>query len=169
MLRFVLTRASLIVPTFLGIMLLSFVLIRLVPGDPIEVRMGERGITPERHAQLLHQFGLDRPLWQQFLSYVGQVAQGDLGVSIVTKSPVIKEFATLFPATLELGVSAILFAIVFGLPAGIVAAVRRGSAIDHGLMGISLTGYSMPIFWWGLLLILLFSVQLGWTPVSGRL
>jgi dipeptide transport system permease protein len=169
MLRFVLTRASLIVPTFLGIMLLSFVLIRLVPGDPIEVRMGERGITPERHAQLLHQFGLERPLWQQFLSYVGQVAQGDLGVSIFTKSPVIKEFATLFPATLELGVSAILFATAFGLLAGIVAAVRRGSAIDHGLMGISLTGYSMPIFWWGLLLILLFSVQLGWTPVSGRL
>ncbi len=169
MLRFVLTRASLVVPTFLGIMLLSFVLIRLVPGDPIEVRMGERGITPERHAQLLHQFGLDRPLWQQFADYVAQVATGDLGVSIITKSPVIKEFMTLFPATLELGLSAILFAIVFGLPAGIIAAVRRGSAFDHGLMGISLTGYSMPIFWWGLLLILLFSVQLGWTPVSGRL
>ncbi len=169
MLRFILTRASLIVPTFLGIMLLSFVLIRLVPGDPIEVRMGERGITPERHAQLLHQFGLDRPLWQQFVSYAGQVAHGDLGVSIITKSPVIKEFMTLFPATLELGVSAILFAIVLGLPAGVVAAVRRGSVFDHGLMGISLTGYSMPIFWWGLLLILLFSVQLGWTPVSGRI
>ena len=169
MLRFVLTRASLVVPTFLGIMLLSFILIRLVPGDPIEVRMGERGITPERHGQLLHQFGLDRPLWEQFADYVGQVARGDLGVSIITKSPVIKEFMTLFPATLELGLSAILFAIVLGLPAGIVAAVRRGSAFDHGLMGISLTGYSMPIFWWGLLLILLFSVQLGWTPVSGRL
>ncbi len=169
MLRFVLTRASLVVPTFLGIMLLSFVLIRLVPGDPIEVRMGERGITPERHAQLLHQFGLDRPLWEQFADYVGQVARGDLGVSIITKSPVIKEFLTLFPATLELGLSAILFAIVLGLPAGIIAAVKRGSAFDHGLMGISLTGYSMPIFWWGLLLILLFSVQLGWTPVSGRL
>jgi len=169
MLRFILTRASLIVPTFLGIMLLSFVLIRLVPGDPIEVRMGERGITPERHAQLLHQYGLDRPLWQQFASYVGQVAQGDLGVSIITKSPVIKEFAALFPATLELGLAAMLFAIVFGLPAGIIAAVRRGSVFDHTLMGVSLTGYSMPIFWWGLLLILLFSVQLGLTPVSGRL
>ena len=169
MLRFILTRASLIVPTFLGIMLLSFVLIRLVPGDPIEVRMGERGITPERHAQLLHQYGLDRPLWQQFASYVGQVARGDLGVSIITKSPVIKEFAALFPATLELGAAAMLFAILFGLPAGIIAAVRRGSVFDHTLMGVSLTGYSMPIFWWGLLLILLFSVQLGLTPVSGRL
>ena len=169
MLRFILTRASLIVPTFLGIMLLSFVLIRLVPGDPIEVRMGERGITPERHAQLLHQFGLDRPLWLQFASYVGQVAQGDLGVSIITKSPVIKEFAALFPATLELGTAAILFATLFGLPAGIIAAVRRGSVFDHTLMGVSLTGYSMPIFWWGLLLILLFSVELGLTPVSGRL
>ena len=169
MLRFVLTRASLIVPTFLGIMLLSFVLIRLVPGDPIEVRMGERGITPERHAQLLHQYGLDRPLWLQFVSYVGQVAQGDLGVSIITKSPVIKEFAALFPATLELGMAAMLFAILFGLPAGVIAAVRRGSVFDHTLMGVSLTGYSMPIFWWGLLLILLFSVELGLTPVSGRL
>ncbi len=169
MLRFILTRASLIVPTFLGIMLLSFVLIRLVPGDPIEVRMGERGITPERHAQLLHQYGLDRPLWQQFASYVGQVARGDLGVSIITKSPVIKEFAALFPATLELGAAAMLFAILFGLPAGIIAAVHRGSVFDHTLMGVSLTGYSMPIFWWGLLLILLFSVQLGLTPVSGRL
>jgi dipeptide transport system permease protein len=169
MLRFILTRASLVLPTFVGILLLSFVLIRLVPGDPIEVRMGERGISPERHAQLLHDFGLDRPLWIQFASYLGQVARGDLGVSIITKSPVIKEFAALFPATLELGTSAILFAILLGLPAGIIAAVRRGSIFDHTLMGISLTGYSMPIFWWGLLLILLFSVQLGLTPVSGRL
>src|SRR5204863_335743 len=89
--------------------------------------------------------------------------------SIVTHEPVISEFATLFPATVELGVCAILFALCLGLPAGIIAAVRRNSVFDHGVMGISLTGYTMPIFWWGLLLILLFSVQLGLTPVSGRL
>ncbi len=169
MLRFILTRVSLVIPTFLGVTFLTFLLIRLVPGDPIEVRVGERGIPPERLAQLRHELGLDRPLWQQFLDYVGGVLGGDLGVSLVTRNTVLDEFLTLFPATLELVASAMLFATLVGLPAGIVAAVRRGSVFDHGVMGLSLTGYSMPIFWWGLLLILFFSVGLGWTPVSGRL
>ncbi|MBI1776224.1 MAG: ABC transporter permease subunit [Proteobacteria bacterium] len=169
MLRFVLTRVSLVIPTFFGITLLSFMLIHLVPGDPIEVRMGERGILPERLAMLRAEMGLDQPLWWQFLVYLGDLAHGDLGISIITKKPVLTEFVTLFPATLELATAAMLFALLFGLPAGIVAAVKRGSIFDHGLMGVSLTGYSMPIFWWGLLLILLFSVQLGWTPVSGRI
>ncbi len=168
MLRFILTRVSLVIPTFLGVTLLSFLLIRLVPGDPIEVRVGERGITPERLAQLRHDLGLDLPLWRQFLDYISNVLSGDLGVSLVTQNPVLSEFLTLFPATVELGAMAVLFAILVGLPAGIIAAVKRGSLFDHGIMGISLTGYSMPIFWWGLLLILFFSVQLGWTPVSGR-
>jgi dipeptide transport system permease protein len=154
MLRFILSRSALVIPTFLGVTFLSFFLIRLVPGDPIEVRVGERGISPERLAQLRHELGLDRPLWVQFFDYVGDVLSGDLGV---------------FPATVELSVCAMLFAVVLGLPAGVVAAVRRGSAVDHTVMGVSLTGYSMPIFWWALLLILLFSVTLGWTPVSGRL
>jgi dipeptide transport system permease protein len=169
MLRFILSRSALVIPTFLGVTFLSFFLIRLVPGDPIEVRVGERGISPERLAQLRHELGLDRPLWVQFFDYVGDVLSGDLGVSIVTKTPVLREFLALFPATVELSVCAMLFAVVLGLPAGVVAAVRRGSAVDHTVMGVSLTGYSMPIFWWALLLILLFSVTLGWTPVSGRL
>jgi dipeptide transport system permease protein len=169
MLRFILTRLSLVVPTFIGILLLSFMLIRLVPGDPIEVRFGERGIAPERLAQLRTEMGLDQPLYVQFLDYLGHVARGDLGVSISTKNPVLSEFLALFPATVELGLCAMIFAIVFGLPAGVFAAVKRGSIFDHALMSTSLTGFSMPIFWWGLLLILLFSVQLGWTPVSGRL
>ncbi|MGQ3075546.1 MAG: ABC transporter permease subunit [Ferrovibrionaceae bacterium] len=169
MLRFILTRISLVVPTFIGILLLSFMLIRLVPGDPIEVRFGERGIAPERLAQLRAEMGLDQPLYIQFLDYLGHVARGDLGVSISTKNPVLTEFLALFPATVELGLCAMIFAIVFGLPAGVFAAVKRGSVFDHALMSTSLTGFSMPIFWWGLLLILLFSVQLGWTPVSGRL
>lgn len=169
MLRFILSRSALVIPTFLGVTFLSFFLIRLVPGDPIEVRVGERGISPERLAQLRHELGLDRPLWVQFFDYVGDVLSGNLGVSIVTKTPVLQEFLALFPATVELSVCAMLFAVVLGLPAGVIAAVRRGTTVDHTVMGVSLTGYSMPIFWWALLLILLFSVNLGWTPVSGRL
>jgi dipeptide transport system permease protein len=169
MVRFLLGRVALIVPTFVGVTLLSFLLIHLVPGDPIEVRFGERGIAPERLAMLRHEAGLDRPLWQQFLAYEGQVATGDLGKSVVTHESVWTEFITLFPATIELSVCAIVFAVIVGLPLGVIAAVRRGTAFDYGLMGLSVTGASMPIFWWGLMMILVFSVALGWTPVSGRI
>ncbi|MEZ5830221.1 MAG: ABC transporter permease subunit [Dongiaceae bacterium] len=169
MLRFIVTRLGMVIPTFLGIIFLTFILIRLVPGDPVEVRVGERGISPERHAELIHQMGLDRPLYVQFFDYVGGVLKGDLGVSVITQRPVMTEFLTLFPATVELAFFAMLFATLVGLPAGVLAAVRRGSVYDHAVMGTSLTGYSMPIFWWGLLLILFFSVKLGWTPVAKRL
>src|SRR3982750_4559344 len=169
MVRFIFTRLSLVVPTFIGITLLVFVLIRLIPGDPIETMAGERGIDPARLAQLRKDYGFDQPVLVQYGLYLTRLAHGDLGRSIVTHEPVISEFQTLFPATIELSACAILFALCLGLPAGIIAAVRRNSIFDHGVMGISLTGYSMPIFWWGLLLILLFSVQLGWTPVSGRI
>jgi len=169
MIRFVLTRLGLLVPTFIGMTLVAFFLIRLVPGDPIETMAGERGIDPERHARLLKEYGLDQPVFVQYGIYIARVLQGDLGKSMITQVPVLREFLSLFPATMELALGAILFALVLGIPAGIVAAVRRNSIFDHGVMGLSLTGYSMPIFWWGLLLILLFSVQLGWTPVSGRI
>lgn len=169
MLRFLLTRFSLIIPTFIGMTLVAFFLIRMVPGDPIETLAGERGIDAARHAQLLTEYGLDRPILVQYGAYIGRVLQGDLGKSIITHEPVLNEFLTLFPATIELAVCAILFALLLGIPAGILAAVRRNSVLDHGVMGISLTGYSMPIFWWGLLLILLFSVQFDLTPVSGRI
>jgi dipeptide transport system permease protein len=169
MIRFILTRVTLLIPTFIGVTLLAFLLIRLVPGDPIETMAGERGIDAVRHEELRKEFGFDRPVIVQYGIYIARVLQGDLGRSIVTREPVISEFATLFPATIELALCAIVFALVVGLPAGILAAVRRNSIFDHGVMGLSLTGYSMPIFWWGLLLILLFSVQLGWSPVSGRI
>ena len=169
MLRFLLRRIGVIIPTFIAVTFISFMLIRLVPGDPIEVRVGERGIAPERLAQLRHEYGLDQPLWKQFLNYESQVLQGDLGSSVVTHNSVWSEFTELFPATLELAICAMLFAVVVGMPLGVIAAVRRGSVFDYGLMGLSVTGASMPIFWWGLMVILIFSVNLGWTPVSGRI
>jgi len=169
MLRFILSRVGLIIPTFLGVIFLCFFLIRLVPGDPIEVRVGERGISPERLAMFRHELGLDQPLWKQFVDYVSGVLHGDLGLSIVTHNSILSEFVTLFPATIELTATAMLFAVLLGLPAGLIAGVKRGSWFDHGVMMVSLAGYSMPIFWWGLLLILTVSVNLGWTPVSGRL
>ena len=169
MFRFLLTRVSLLVPTFIGMTLLAFFLIRLVPGDPIETMAGERGIDPARHAQLRTAYGFDKPVIVQYGIYIGRVLHGDLGKSLITQDTVMSEFLALFPATVELAACAILFALLLGLPAGILAAVRRNSIFDHGVMATSLTGYSMPIFWWGLLLILLFSVQLGITPVSGRI
>src|SRR5664279_97961 len=169
MLAFILRRAALIVPTFIGVTLVAFALIRLIPGDPVENLSGERGMDPERRLRLLHQFGLDQPLYAQYGDYLLQILHGDLGTSLTTHEPVLSEFLTLFPATVELAFFALLFAVCLGLPAGIIAAIKRNTVADYAVMGVSLTGYSMPIFWWALLLILFFSVQLGWTPVSGRI
>ena len=169
MLAFIARRFGLLIPTFFGVTLLTFALIRLIPGDPVEVMMGERRVDPQMHAEAMHRLGLDKPLYQQYFDYIGNLAQGNLGESLRSRVGVWDEFLTLFPATLELSVAAVPFATEFGVLAGIIAALRRGTTVDHGVMGVALTGYSMPIFWWGLLLIMLFSVQLGWTPVSGRL
>ena len=169
MFRFFLSRLGLVVPTFIGITLLTFAMIRLVPGDPIELLAGERGVSPERHAELRAEYGFDKPLLAQYWDYISGVLTGDLGKSIVTRQPVLDEFFTLFPATVELSVCAIILAILIGVPVGIVAAVRRGSVFDHLSMGTALAGFSMPIFWWALLLIIFFSGILGWTPVSGRI
>lgn len=169
MLSFIARRLGLLIPTFFGVTLLTFALIRLIPGDPVEVMMGERRVDPEMHAQAMERLGLNKPLYAQYFDYIGQLAQGNLGESLRSRESVWKEFITLFPATIELALAALLFAGTLGLIAGVVAALKRGSLFDHGVMGISLTGYSMPIFWWGLLLIMFFSVGLGWTPVSGRI
>ncbi|MBY0612383.1 MAG: ABC transporter permease subunit [Beijerinckiaceae bacterium] len=168
MFKFLLKRLALTLPTFLALMLLTFLAIRLVPGDPVEVRMGERGIDPVRAEEMRHLLGLDQPIWKQFVDYVWGILHGDFGTSLVTSEKVLTEFAALFPATIELSFFAILFAMVLGIPAGILAAVKRGTVYDHALMGAALTGYSMPIFWWGLLLIMFMSEYLGLTPISGR-
>lgn len=169
MLRYLLSRLMTFLPTFFGVTLISFSFIRLLPGDPIVVMAGERGVSPERYQELVRQFGFDQPIWKQYLDYLGGVVQGDLGQSFVTKKPVWDEFFSLFPATLELSICAMVFAVLLGLPAGVIAAVNRGKLFDRALMSSALVGYSMPIFWWALLLIIVFSGWLGWTPVSGRI
>jgi len=169
MIGFLLRKLLVIVPTFIGITIVAFGFVRILPGDPIMLMAGERGLTPERHAQLMAQFGFDRPLWVQYFDFLGNIFHGDIGLSLVTKKPVLQEFATLFPATIELAVCAILIAALIGIPLGVLAAAKRGSWFDQISMSIALTGYSMPIFWWGLLLIIVFSGTLGWTPVAGRI
>ncbi len=169
MLQFILRRLGLVIPTFIGITLLTFAFVHMIPGDPVMIIAGERGISPERHAQLMAQLGLDQPLWKQYLTYINGVLHGDLGISLRSRLPVWDEFVPRFKATLELGICAMMFAIAVGIPAGVLAAVKRGSVFDHMAVGISLTGYSMPIFWWGIMLIMLVSVHLNLTPVSGRL
>jgi dipeptide transport system permease protein len=120
-------------------------------------------------AYFRHELGLDQPVWKQFLDYIWRLAHGDFGVSLSSQDKVLTEFLTLFPATLELSFFAMLFAIAIGVPAGALAAVKRGGFYDQALMTVSLFGYSMPIFWWGLLLIMFVSVRLGLLPVSGRI
>ena len=169
MLKYIASRLLTFVPTFIGVTLISFAFIRMLPGDPIIVMAGERGMTEERYAELVTQYGFDRPILAQFWDYLTGVLHGDLGTSFVTKKPVWDEFFALFPATLELSICAMFFAILLGLPAGVIAAVNRGKFFDRTLMSTALIGYSMPIFWWALLLIIIFSGTLQWTPVSGRI
>ena len=125
MFRFLINRLMLMVPVFFGVTLVAFGFIRVLPGDPVEVLAGERGVSPERHAELLAQLGFDKPLWQQYFNYIGDIFQGDLGTSLITNRPVVEEFFELFPATAELGLCAILFALIIGIPAGIIAAIKR--------------------------------------------
>ena len=169
MFGYVLTRLLTFIPTFFGVTLVSFSFIRMLPGDPIAVMAGERGVTPERYEELVQQFGFDRPILSQYVDYLWSVLHGDLGNSFVTKKPIWDEFFTLFPATLELATCAMIFAVGLGLPAGVLAAVNRGKFFDRALMSTALIGYSMPIFWWALLLIIVMSGWLGLTPVSGRI
>jgi dipeptide transport system permease protein len=169
MFKYILNRIALTIPTFIALMFVTFVAVRMVPGDPVEVRTGEHGISPERLAYFRHELGLDQSIGKQFLDYAWALAHGDFGTSVVTSTKVTTEFFTLFSATLELSFFAMIFAVCLGIPAGAVAAVKRGSLYDQALMGISLVGYSMPIFWWGLLLIMFFAEGLHLTPVSGRI
>jgi dipeptide transport system permease protein len=167
--RYLTRRLLVLLPTFFGVSLMAFFLIRIVPGDPVLLMLGERGGSPETQAEMRRSLGLDKPLAVQYGQYLSRALKGDLGLSTVSRKPVWDEFKSRFPATLELGLVALLLAVCLGIPLGLLAAVRRNTYLDYSVMGVSLVGYSMPIFWWGLLLILIFSVGLGITPVSGRM
>jgi dipeptide transport system permease protein len=169
MIKLILQKIISLITTLLGVTLITFLLVRMVPGDPVMLLIGERGANPEVYLEMKRKLGMDQPLPKQFLSYIKNIAHGDLGESIVSHRPVTEEFFERFPATMELGLLALLWAILLGIPLGIYCAVYRGKLFDQVLTSISLIGYSMPIFWWGLILIIIFSVKLGIMPVSGRL
>jgi len=160
-------RLALLVPTLLGVATLVFAFLHLVPGDPVEIMLGESA-APADVAELRRELGLDRPLLVQYGRFLAHAARGDLGRSIVYRAPVSHVIATRYPATLELAAAALVVALALALPLGIVAAVRPRSALDRGARLASLAGVCLPSFWLGPLLILVFSLRLGWLPVSGR-
>jgi peptide/nickel transport system permease protein len=167
MLKFVVRRLLLLVPILIGVSLLVFGWIRALPGSPAEALLGEHA-TPEAIASLRHQYGLDQPIYVQYWHYLQTLASGNLGTSITTQRTVVYELSQRFPATAELALGAMFFAIVFGIPLGFLAAKKYGSWIDHASLVGSLIGISIPIFFLGLILKYVFSVRLGWLPSIGR-
>lgn len=167
MLRFAVRRLLVLVPILLGLSVLVFLFVRALPGGPEQALLGERA-TPERIAEVRQTYGLDRPVHEQYLSYLGRVAEGDLGVSAISQRPVVEEIGRRFPGTVELAGAAVLFAVSVGIPLGYVAARRQGSWIDHASTVGSLVGIAIPVFALGYLLKYVFSVRLGWLPGTGR-
>src|SRR5690606_35821365 len=174
-----------LIPVLLGISVLIFTITRIVPADPALLMLGERA-TPEARAQLRQQMGLDEPLFinlaavretanplalfdSQYFHFVGGMLRGDLGQSYFTRSDVLQSLLQRFPATIELTLAAMLFAVVLGVPAGVIAALRRGKAVDTIVLFVALSGVSLPVFWLAIILINLFAVSLGWLPSTGRL
>ena len=166
--RYIARRAALLLPTLLGLSLVTFALLRFIPGDPLQVMLGEHA-TAEQIARFQTDRGLDQPLLFQYLRYVAGLARGDWGRAIKTNLPVTTELAQRLPATIELGLTAMIVACVVGIPVGILAAHRRNTLVDLLASGGTLIGVSMPLFWLGLLLGHLFGYRLGWLPPSGRL
>ncbi len=162
--RLVLTLAF----TFLGLLLVTFLIGRVVPIDPVLAAVGDRA-PQDVYEQVRIQLGLDKPLWQQFLIYVGDVLRGDFGKSVLTANPVLADIARVFPATLELATVATLLGVVLGVPMGVAAAVRRGRVLDHAIRLVGLVGYSVPVFWLGLVGLLIFYAKLDWVAGPGRL
>ena len=167
MLRFLARRLALTIPVLIGVATLVFLLIHLIPGDPAQAMLGEAA-PQEDVEELRRRLGLDRPLLEQYGTFLTGLMSADLGTSLRTGTPVTEQIVQRMPATIELAGAAMLVAIVFSIPLGMAAAVWRGTAIDHAAMTLSLTGVSIPNFWLGPLLAIVFAVELGWLPVSGR-
>ncbi len=168
MTRYIIRRILLLIPVLLGISVVTFGMLRLIPGDPALVMLGERATT-ERVAEFREKMGLDQPIHVQYLRYMRDLVRLDLGRSITSNRPVIEEIAQRFPATLELTLGAMAFAILFGITAGIIAAYKHNSLLDVSVMFVALLGVSMPIFWLGLMLAYLFAFKLHWLPPSSRI
>ena len=166
MLRYLLRRLLLTIPVLLGVATLVFSLIHLVPGDPAQAMLGDSA-PPEDVAKLRQSLGLDRPLLVQYRAFLGGIVRGDLGNSFRYGTPVTREIGSRLVRTIQLALAAMAVAILVAIPLGIIAAVWKGSAVDHAAMTVSLVGISMPNFWLGPLLAILFSVVLGWLPVAG--
>jgi len=167
MTQYIIRRFLQMIPITLGIITLIFSLIHLIPGDPAASIAGE-GARPEDIAQVRKALGLDQPLWKQYVTYLGNLARGDLGRSFRTNESVTKEILARYPATLQLAFGAMIVALLVAFPLGIVSAIYRGSWIDNVLRFFALVGVSMPSFWFGPLLIIAFAINLEWFPVSGR-
>lgn len=168
MARFLLHRFLSLIPTLLGISVLVFFMIHLIPGDPAEMMLGERA-SEQSLRQVREELGLNRPLHVQYGLFMSRLLRGDLGRTLKTNEKITTEIAERFPATIELSIAAMIIATVFGMTAGIISATRQYSVFDYGSMVLSLVGVSMPIFWLGLVLMIIFSLNLGWLPLSGRL
>lgn len=166
--RYILKRLLNLIPVLLGITLLVFVLLHLIPGDPAQILAGTRA-TPEIVEGIREQLGLNKPLPVQYLLFLGNLLRFNLGNSIMSGASIIQEIAIRWPATFELSVAAMFIALILGIPAGVLAAVRKNSAIDNLTMSGSLVGVSMPVFWLGLLLIYLFAVNWQWLPPGLRI
>lgn len=166
MLRYLLRRLLLSVPVLLGVATLVFALIHLVPGDPAQAMLGD-GAPHEEVVKLQHTLGLDRPLLSQYKSFLAGIVRGDLGTSFRYNTPVTVQIRDKFPNTAALALAAMLVAMTIAIPLGILAAVYRGTLVDHAAMTLALVGICMPNFWLGPLLAILFAVRLGWLPVSG--
>lgn len=166
MIRFVIRRVLLALPTLLAMLTVVFLLARVVPGDPAQVVLGDQA-TPEALAALRDRLGLDRPLSAQYIDFLGGVLQGDFGTSLTTGRSVVTEVAAVLPYTIDLTLSALFLGVLFGMPLGILAAVRRNAWPDYATRVLSLVGLSFPAFVSGILMLLAFAIQLQWFPVIG--
>jgi peptide/nickel transport system permease protein len=168
MLRFFVRRILLVAPALFGLLILTFVLVRVVPADPSAALAGENA-TVEQIQAIREQYGFDEPLITQFFIYLGQVARGDLGISVYTNRSVVADIAFRLPATLELNFAALLLAAGLGIPLGLIAAIAHNSALDHILRFFTVGGLAIASFWLAIMLQMLFSMQLDWLPLRGRL
>ena len=165
---YIVKRLAMLVPVMLGVSIIAFSLIHLAPGDPARTMLGERA-TQEQLNEIREKYGLDKPLYVQYGIWLNGVLHGDLGRSITTHEEVAKEIGDRFPNTMELAIAAMIFAIIVGVFAGIISATKQYSITDYTCMGVALFGISMPVFWLGIMLMMIFGVFLGWLPIGGRI